>query len=85
MRKLAAVSLIVILPMLSSCETVQAVRDFKVSDYINLPWDNKKPSEPVRTADAALPALKTADTPTGLQQDDLRAPFGDDQTAVAAR
>lgn len=83
MRKLAAVSLIAVLPLLSSCETMESIR--QVADHVNLPWDSKKPSEPVRTADTTMPVSKTPETPVGLQRDDLRAPFGDDQTAVASR
>jgi hypothetical protein len=82
MRKLAAVSLIVVLPLLSGCETMDSIR--QVADHVNLPWD-KKPSEPLRTADTTQPVSKTPETPVGLQRDDLRAPFGDDQTAVASR
>lgn len=83
MRKQILFAMIVVLPLLSGCETMQAVRDFKVSDYINLPWESKKTAEPTRTAEAA-PSAK-AEIPVGLQRDDLRAPFGGDQTAVASR
>ena len=83
MRKFVAVAMIAVLPLLSGCETMQAIRDFKVSDYINLPWENKKAAEPTRTAEAA--PVKPPEVPVGLQQDDLRAPFGDNQTAMASR
>jgi hypothetical protein len=86
MKKLLAFSAILVLPLLlAGCETVEAIRSFKVSDYVNLPWEHKTPSQPVRTADAA-PPVKLPDAPVGLQRDDLRTPFGaDDATAVASR
>jgi hypothetical protein len=83
MKKLTIAAMIAVLPLLSGCETMQAIRDFKVSDYINLPWENKKAAEPTRTAEAT--PVKTPEVPVGLQQDDLRTPFGDNQTAVASR
>ncbi len=93
MKKLAALSAIVLLPVaLSGCETMNSVGSFATSiDWSGmLPWQgqqetvaNATPANetPMRVAsEAVVPA------PDGLQTDDLRKPFGaDDERAVASR
>jgi hypothetical protein len=72
--------------LLNGCDTMNALSEMKMSDLVTMPWGSTiEDTAPVRASED-VPKREAMPIPEGLQHDDLRAPFGsDDTTSVAAR
>jgi hypothetical protein len=85
--KYARLAIVFVPLLLSGCETVNSVGTFarNIDWNVLVPWKaHQEAVASTKPAPPSVPGVQMASVPDGLQQDDLRTPFGD-QTTVASR